>query len=50
MDCDWNTIPSAICVQEINKHDDIDHGYYIAMVDKAIEAIEKYEDFEAFVS
>lgn len=40
----------AEMVQELNKHDDIDHGYYIAMVDKAIEAIEKYEDFEAFVS
>ena len=40
----------AEIVKELDKIDDIDQGYYIAMVDNAIESIAKYGDFEGFVS
>lgn len=37
-------------VKTLDKVKDIDQSYYIAMVDKAIEAINEYGDFEMFVS
>lgn len=37
-------------VRELHREDDIDRSYYDAMVDKAIETISKYGDFEMFVS
>ena len=40
----------AEMVNGLNKIDDIDQSYYIAMVDNAIETINKYGDFEAFAS
>lgn len=40
----------ASMVKTLDKVKDIDQSYYIAMVDKAIEAINEYGDFEMFVS
>ena len=40
----------ADMVKTLDKVKDIDQSYYIAMVDKAIEAINEYGDFEMFVS
>ena len=40
----------AEMVNKLEKVDDIDQSYYIAMVDNAIETINKYGDFEAFAS
>lgn len=40
----------ASMVKTLDKVKDIDQSYYIAMVDKAIEAINEYGDFEIFVS
>lgn len=40
----------AEMVNKLDKIDDIDQSYYIAMVDNAIETISKYGDFEAFAS
>lgn len=40
----------AEMVNSLNKIDDIDQSYYIAMVDKAIDTINEYGDFEAFAS
>lgn len=40
----------AEVVKELNQEDSIDRRYYDAMVDDAIAAIEKYGDFEGFVS
>lgn len=37
-------------VQELGKEDDIDRRYYDDLVNKAVEAISKYGDFEWFVS
>lgn len=37
-------------VKTLNKEKDIDQGYHIAMVDKALEAISKYGDAEWFMS
>lgn len=37
-------------VAEMNKQDDIDHGYYKALVDGAVETISKFGDFEWFVN
>ena len=37
-------------VELMNKQDDIDLGYYNALVDEAIDDISKYGDFEWFVS
>lgn len=37
-------------VFELNKLDDIDEGYFIAMTDDAIDAIKKYGDYDWFVS
>ena len=37
-------------VKTLDKVKDINQSYYIAMVDKAIEAINEYGDFEMFVS
>lgn len=37
-------------VKTLNKQEDIDHGYYRTMVDKAIKNISQYGDFEQFVS
>lgn len=37
-------------VKELGKQGDIDQQYYIALVDKAVETISKYGDFEQFVS
>jgi energy-coupling factor transporter ATP-binding protein EcfA2 len=36
-------------VSSLGKQADIDHSYYIALVDEAIKAIRKYGDFEWFV-
>ena len=36
-------------VKALGKEDDIDRSYYDAMVNKAVEAISKFGDFEAFV-
>ena len=40
----------ADMVKTLDKVKDIDQSYYIAMVDNAIETINKYGDFEMFVS
>ena len=40
----------ADMVKTLDKVKDIDQSYYIAMVDKAIEAINEYGDFEMFVA
>ena len=40
----------ASMVKTLDKVKDIDQSYYIAMVDKAIEAINEYGDFEMFVA
>lgn len=40
----------AETVDKLDKTDDIDHSYYIAMVDAAVDTISKYGDFEAFAS
>lgn len=40
----------ANMVRELEKEDDIDESYYINLVDKAVEAISQYGDFEWFVS
>lgn len=37
-------------VETLNKEEDIDHGHFIEMVDTAKETIQKYGDFEWFVS
>ena len=37
-------------VRELGKESDIDRSYYDNMVDKAIETISKYGDFEWFVA
>lgn len=37
-------------VRNLGKEDDIDLSYYNKLVDKAVESIEQYGDFEAFVS
>lgn len=37
-------------VKELGKEDDIDKSYYINLVDKAVDAISQYGDFEWFVS
>ena len=37
-------------VEKLGKVDDIDHKHFIEMVDTAIDAINKYGDFEWFVS
>lgn len=37
-------------VRELDKEDDIDRSYYDKMVDKAVDTIAKYGDFEWFVS
>jgi hypothetical protein len=37
-------------VKILNKEEDIDHSYYIKMVDDAKDTISKYGDFEWFVS
>lgn len=37
-------------IKEFKRENDIDQSYYKAMVDTAIETIEKYGDFEAFIS
>ena len=37
-------------VQNLGKEEDIDLKYYNTLVDKAVESIEVYGDFEAFVS
>ena len=38
----------AEMVQELHKEEDIDHSYYMALVDAAVETISKYGDFEIF--
>ena len=40
----------AEMVEQLEKQEDIDHGHFIDMVDTAKEAIQKYGDFEWFVS
>ena len=40
----------AEMVKILEKQNDIDHNYYISMVDDAVETIKKYGDFEMFVS
>ena len=40
----------AEMVKTLEKEKDIDRAYYIDMVDKAVETISKYGDFEAFIS
>ncbi len=40
----------AEIVEHLNKQDDIDKSYYISQVDKAVETISKFCDFEQFVS
>ena len=37
-------------VEKLGKEDDIDHKHFIEMVDTAIDAINKYGDFEWFIS
>ena len=37
-------------VLDLNKQDQIDKSYYNRMCDEAIDTIEKYGDFERFVS
>ena len=37
-------------VKTLEKEKDIDESYYIALVDEAVETINKYGDFERFVS
>ena len=37
-------------VDKLGKQDDIDHKFYISLVDAAKETIQKYGDFECFVS
>ena len=37
-------------VKELHKENDIDRSYYDKLVDDAIETIDKYGDFEKFVS
>lgn len=37
-------------VQELGKEEQIDHGYYNDLVNQAVATIEKYGDFEQFVS
>jgi hypothetical protein len=37
-------------VKTLNKEDDIDISYYVAMTDTAVSTIAQYGDFEAFVS
>lgn len=37
-------------VKELGKEDDIDKSYYITLVDKAVESISQFGDFEWFVS
>ena len=40
----------AEMVKILEKQNDIDHNYYISMVDDAVETIKKYGDFEMFIS
>jgi hypothetical protein len=40
----------ADVVQTLNKQNDIDKDYYNDLVDKAVEAISQYGDFEWFAS
>ena len=40
----------AEMVKILEKQNDIDHNYYISMLDDAVETIKKYGDFEMFVS
>ena len=37
-------------VEKLDKHDDIDHGHFIELVDKAKDSINSFGDFEWFVS
>lgn len=37
-------------VKDMNKYDDIDHSYYIRLVDDAVASIKQYADFEWFAS
>lgn len=37
-------------VESLKKYDDVDRSYYDALVDKAIETVSKYGDFEWFIS
>ena len=40
----------AEMVKTLNKEKDIDHSYYVKLVDEAIESISQYGDFEMFAS